>query len=239
MAALYRNVRTRFHGMLALVDPSPTPKNRRLDDDTFNRLTTDHRAERTEEEWAERDDRLDWLINALIEASIKLLPCEYTSVPGVGRRRRHPGSGHSRPYVRERGTKTKKGRKPEIELHSVDPDAGFYVRQADERDAGVDTTTGRDKIAWGYEATFAVSGAATPDEEGVFPNVILAMTVLDQPGRSVGRTTAKSSPAWLPGTIPLASSPPTGRFRAPRPKSSSSRPSPLATDLSMTTRSIS
>ncbi len=187
-AALYRNVRTRFHGMLALVDPSPTPKNRRLDDDTFNRLTTDHRAERTEEEWAERDDRLDWLINALIEASIKLLPRDV--------RRAYRGSvgvdgtlvrGHSRPYVRKRGTKTKKGRKPEIELHSVDPDAGFYVRQADERDAGVDTTTGRDKIAWGYEATFAVSGAATPDEEGVFPNVILAMTVLDQPGRSVGR----------------------------------------------------
>ncbi len=80
-----------------------------------------------------------------------------------------------------------KGRKPEIELHSVDPDAGFYVRQADERDAGVDATTGRDKIAWGYEATFAVSGAATPDEDGLFPNVIVGMTVLDQPGRSVGR----------------------------------------------------
>ena len=95
--------------------------------------------------------------------------------------------GHSRPYIRKRGTKPKKGRKPEIELHSVDPDAGFYVRQADERDAGVDATTGRDKIAWGYEATFAVSGAATPDEDGLFPNLILGMTVLDQPGRSVGR----------------------------------------------------
>jgi hypothetical protein len=59
---------------------------------------------------------------------------------------------HSRPYIRKRGTKSKRGRKPEIELHSVDPDAGFYVRQADERDTGVDATTGRDKIAWGYEA---------------------------------------------------------------------------------------
>ena len=95
--------------------------------------------------------------------------------------------GRSRPYIRKRGTRPVKGRKPEIELHSVDPDAGFYVRQADERDAGVDATTGRDKIAWGYEATFAVSGAATPDEDGLFPNVIVGMTVLDQPGRSVGR----------------------------------------------------
>ncbi len=186
--ALYRNVRTRFHGMLALVDPSATPKNRRLDDDTFNRLTAERRTKLTEDEWAERHDRLEWVINALIEASIGLLPREV--------RRAFRGSvgvdgtlvrGHSRPYIRKRGTKPKKGRRPEIELHSVDPDAGFYVRQADERDAGVDATTGRDKIAWGYEATFAVSGAATPDEDGPFPNVIVGMTVLDRPGRSVGR----------------------------------------------------
>ena len=150
----------RFHTMLDLVDPSPTPKNRRLDDETFNRLTAQRIAELTEDEWAERYDRLEWLINALIEASIRLLPREV--------RRAFRGSvgidgtlvrAHSRPYIRRRGTKSKKGKKPEIELHSVDPDAGFYVRQADERDAGVDATTGRDKIDWGYEATFAVSGA--------------------------------------------------------------------------------
>ncbi len=33
--AVYRNVRTRFHGLLGLMDPSPTPKNRRLDPVTF------------------------------------------------------------------------------------------------------------------------------------------------------------------------------------------------------------
>ena len=186
--ALYRNVRTRFHGMLALVDPSATPKNRRFDDDTFNRLTAQRLAELSEEEWGERYDRLEWMINALIEASVGLLPRDV--------RRAFRGSvgvdgtlvrAHSRPYTRKRGTKSKKGKKPEIELHSVDPDAGFYVRQSDERDAGGDATTGRDKIGWGHEATFAVSGAATPDEEGVFPNLILGMTVLDRPGSSVGR----------------------------------------------------
>jgi hypothetical protein len=174
--------------MLALVDPSATPKNRRRDEATLNRLTAQRRAELSEDEWAERYDRLEWLINALIEASIGLLPREV--------RRAFRGSvgvdgtlvrAYSRPYIRKRGAKPKKGKKPEIELHSVDPDAGFYIRQADERDAGVDATTRRDKIAWGYEATFAVSGAATPDEDGLFPNLILGMTVLDQPGRSVGR----------------------------------------------------
>jgi hypothetical protein len=185
--ALYRNVRTRFHAMLALVDPSPTPKNRRLDDDTFHRLTEQRRAELSEEEWAERYRRFEWLINALIEASVALLPRDV--------RRAFRGSvgidgtlvrAHARPYVRKRGAKPKKGTKPEIVLHSVDPDAGYYVRQADERDAGVEATTGRDKIAWGYEATFAVSGAATPEEDDLFPNLILGMTVLDQPGRSPG-----------------------------------------------------
>ena len=200
-AALYRNVRTRFHGMLALVDPSPTPKNRRLDDDTFNRLTTDHRAERTEEEWAERDDRLDRLINALIEASIKLLPRDV--------RRAYRGSvgvdgtlvrGHSRPYVRKRGTKTKKGRKPEIELHSVDPDAGFYVRQADERDAGVDTTTGRDKIAWGYEATFAVLRCGDTGRRGCVPECHPCHDRA-RPTGALRRAPQRPSPppAWLPG----------------------------------------
>src|SRR3974390_1338501 len=36
---VYRNVRTRFHGLVALMDPSPTPKNRRLDDERFAQLT--------------------------------------------------------------------------------------------------------------------------------------------------------------------------------------------------------
>jgi hypothetical protein len=239
--AIYRNVGTRFHGMLALVDPSATPKNRRLDADTFNRLTAQRRGELSEDEWAERYDRLEWLINALIEAGIAVL------LPREVRRAFH-GSvgvdgtlvrGHSRPDIRKRGSTPKKGRKPEIELHSVDPDAGFYVRQADERDAGVDATTGRDNIAWGYEATFAVSGPATPDEDGQFPNVILGMTVLDQPGARSGVTALGSWPGWPPVAIPPVSSPPTGRSRAPEQRSSNSRPSPSATGPSTTTRSTS
>ena len=55
--AIYRVVRHRFHQMEELVDPSPMPKNRRLDDATFERLKEERRAQLTEVEWAERRRR--------------------------------------------------------------------------------------------------------------------------------------------------------------------------------------
>ena len=72
--AAYRTVRTRFHTLLDLVDPSPTPKDRRLDDQTFHRRLEIKKSTRTQEEWAEGGVRLEWLINQLIEASFALLP---------------------------------------------------------------------------------------------------------------------------------------------------------------------
>ncbi len=45
-AACYRNVRTRWADLIDLMDPSDTPKNRRLDHETFVALTEQRRAER-------------------------------------------------------------------------------------------------------------------------------------------------------------------------------------------------
>jgi hypothetical protein len=97
---------------------------------------------------------------------------------------------HSRSYKRKKGDKPKKGKKPAIEVHSVDPDAGFYVREADSRDEDPDGA-GKDRVAWGYEATFAVSGSEDPDTEPAYPNLIVGMGVLAKPGQSPGRHGAR------------------------------------------------
>jgi hypothetical protein len=186
--AAYRTVRTRFHSMLDLVDPSAMPKNRRLDDATFNRLTAQRQAQLTDAEWVERSERLVWLINQLIEGSIQAtLPREV--------RRKFNGSiaidgtlikSHSRPFKRRPGTRAKRGKRAEIAIHSADPDAGYYIRPADSRDKDAGSLS-RDKIDWGFDATFAVSGSADPKEGQLFPNLILAMSVLSKPGYSPGK----------------------------------------------------
>ena len=70
----YRNVRTRLHALLELMDPSPLPKNRRLDAADFDALVELRRASRTDAQWAEREDRLTWFINQVLEMSISTLP---------------------------------------------------------------------------------------------------------------------------------------------------------------------
>jgi len=107
---LYRNVRTRFHRILDLMDPSPTPKNRRLDDATFTRLTEQRQAERTEEQWSERYLRLEWVINQLIEASIKLLSREVRRAMGSLGVGRNPGSGPLAPLQETQGDQIQEGR---------------------------------------------------------------------------------------------------------------------------------
>ena len=75
-------------------------------------------------------------------------------------------------------------------MHSVDPDAGYYARQADSRDDDAESL-GRDKIAWGYEDTFAVSASEDLDAQQEFSNLIVGMTVLSKPGESPGRHGAR------------------------------------------------
>ena len=74
--AVYRNVRTRLHALFELMDPSPTPKNRRLDPSSFAVLLKRRQDARSDEAWAERARRLEWFINQIIEMSIRTLPRE-------------------------------------------------------------------------------------------------------------------------------------------------------------------
>ncbi len=50
----YRNIRTRFHALMDLMDPSWPPENRRFDAVDFEALMELRRLARTDEELAER-----------------------------------------------------------------------------------------------------------------------------------------------------------------------------------------
>jgi hypothetical protein len=186
--ALYRCVRTRLHGLLAPIDPSPLPKNRRVDAATFDKLVERRRMEQslTEEILAERRDRLAWVANTLLEASLAQMPrwmarqwtgsvaLDATNVPAFARRdRRAEGKG---PYAKRRLIK-----------QSSDPDAGPYVRtgtptRANTSRAGTRTL---DEFVWAYEATIVVSGSIEPGRGQEFPVLVVGMAPLHKPGTAI------------------------------------------------------
>lgn len=184
----YRNVRTRFHGLLGLMDPSPMPKNRRFDPETFEMLTELRRSGRSPEEWTTREDRLTWFINEILEMSIRTLPRDV--------RRKWKGSvavdatvipAFARPSRRE--PRKRKGVSPTTRRYSSDPDADWYHR--DKRDNAGDDGDPK-KSVWGYEATFAVSGSDDPSQSAAIPSLAMGMAVLHKPGHEVGQNAIRA-----------------------------------------------
>jgi len=180
----YRNVRTRFHGLLELMDPSPAPKNRRLTPETFDALLELRRSRHTEEQWAERKDRLTWFVNEILEMSIRTLPREV--------RRHWKGSAavddtvipaFARPSRREK--RKKKGVRPKTLRYSTDSDADWYHRDKQE---GPDRDPEPKLSIWGYEACLVVSGSDDPDEPSAVPTLVLGMAPLRKPGTQVGQS---------------------------------------------------
>ena len=191
--ACYRNVRTRFHDMVDLMDPSTEPKNRRLDHEAFTAQTKERRARLTEAQWDERYERLEWFINQILEASIKLVPREVI--------RNWKGSvgvdatlvkSPARAQKQRRLTKSRRV-PPEVLVHSADPGAAWYRRDGDHRDdiGEEEGATGRGKLAWGREATMVISGSESPEGDQEFPNLAVGMAVLHPPGHDVGRNGAR------------------------------------------------
>jgi hypothetical protein len=187
--ARYRNVRTRFHAMVDLVDPSPEPKNRRLDHEAFEARTAERRAQLTDEEWDEHFERLEYFINQILEASISLVPRDvirnWNGSVGVDATL---VKSPARAQKQKRLTKSRRVR-PEILVHSADPGAAWYRRDGDHRDDTGDDegATGRGKLAWGREATLVISGSESPEGDQEFPNLAVGMAVLHTPGDDVGR----------------------------------------------------
>jgi len=183
--ATYRTVRTRLHGLLDMMDPSDLPKNRKLPDEEFQRVSELNRAGRSDEERTVAFDRLTWFCNRILEASIQELPREY--------RRRWKGSvavdatnvpAFSRMPKQAVGQQW--GNISKIVRHGSDPDAGIYVRDRDHRDEGGENVAS--KKAWSaYEASLIVSGPDDPEDALRAPALVVAMAPFHTPGAAPGK----------------------------------------------------
>lgn len=181
--ANYRNVRYRFHRLVALMNPSPLPKNRVIPGDEFETLcepdTPEHAAAR-----AVRYERLAWFCNQLLQASFEMVPREV--------RRRWRGSvGLDATPVNAFASfdKRARGKGPrsaqQLLRSSSDPDAGVYTRTGDHN--GDNAARGAPTLRWAFELSIAVMGRNEPDEPDEFPLLVIGMAPLHRPGHDPGR----------------------------------------------------
>jgi hypothetical protein len=187
--AACRRVRYCFHAILSVADPSALPENRRL---TAGELQARIKPMTPGQATAARD-RLEALVNALLEASVPVLAGEERAACGGGT------SLDATPVpLFSRGPSRRAG------LSASDPDGGWYVREGDHREREDDKGKPLRKICWALEATIAVT-ARPPHAQPACPNLAIGLA-LTRPGEDPGGTGARvlasaaargHKPGWL------------------------------------------
>ena len=187
--AAYRRVRYCFHAIVSAADPSALPKNRRL---TAGELRARTKPMTPGQATAARD-RLETLVNALLEASVSVLTQdERAAFDGCTGLDATPVPLFSRGPSRRAG------------LCASDPDGGWYVREGDHREREDDKGKPLRKLAWALEATIATT-ARPPGAEPGCPNLAIGLA-LTRPGQDPGGTGARvlasaaargHKPGWL------------------------------------------
>ena len=172
--AAYRRVRYCFGQILKVADPSPLPKNRRL---TGGELRARTKPMTPGQATAARD-RLEALVNALLEASVSVLTEDERAASGGS-----TGLDATPVPLFSRGPSRRAG------LSASDPDGGWYVREGDHREHEDDKGKPLRKIAWALEATIATT-ARPPGAPPACPNLAIGMAMA-RPGEDPGGTGAR------------------------------------------------
>ncbi len=160
--------------ILTVADPSPLPKNRRLTGDELKART----KPMTPGQATAARDRLEALVNALLEASVSVLTDDERAAFGGG-----TGLDATPVPLFSRGPSRRAG------LCASDPDGGWYVREGDHREREDDKGKPLRKIAWALEATIATT-ARPPHAEPGCPNLAIGLA-LTRPGEDPGGTGAR------------------------------------------------
>jgi hypothetical protein len=172
--AAYRRVRYCFHAIASAADPSPLPKNRRLTEDQLRARTKPVSPGQA----AAARDRLEALVNALLEASISVLSADERAASGGG-----TALDATPVPLFSRGPPRRAG------LSASDPDGGWYVREGDHREREDGKGKPLRKICWALEATIATT-ARPPHAEPASPNLAIGLA-LTRPGEDPGGTGAR------------------------------------------------
>jgi hypothetical protein len=174
LKAAYRRVRYCFHAILSVADPSVLPKNRRLTQDEFKARI---KPMSPDQATAARD-RLEALVNALLEAGVSVLDKDERAASGGG-----TGLDATPVPLFSRGPSRRTG------LCASDPDGGWYVREGDHREREDDRGKPLRKIAWALEATIATT-ARPPHAQPGCPSLAIGLA-LARPGEDPGGTGAR------------------------------------------------
>ena len=169
--AAYRRVRYCFHAIVSTADPSALPKNRRLTDDELRART---KPMAPGQATAARD-RLEALVNALLEASVSVLDEDERAASGGG-----TALDATPVPLFSRGPSRRTG------LCASDPDGGWYIREGDHREHEDDKGKPPRKLAWALEATIAVT-ARPPGAPPAHPNLAIGLA-MTRPGEDPGGT---------------------------------------------------
>ena len=176
--AAYRRVGRRycFHAIASAADPSALPKNRRLTEDQL--LLRARAKPVTPGQATAARDRLEALVNALLEASISVLTQDERAACGGS-----TALDATPVPLFSRGPSRRTG------LSASDPDGGWYVREGDHREREDDKGKPLRKICWALEATIATT-ARPPHAEPASPNLAIGLA-LTRPGEDPGGTGAR------------------------------------------------
>ena len=172
--AAYRRVRYCFHAIVSVADPSALPKNRRLTEDELRART----KPMTPDQATAARDRLETLVNALLEASVSVLDEDERAASDGG-----TALDATPVPLFSRGPSRRTG------LCASDPDGGWYVREGDHREREDDKGKPLRKIAWALEATIAIT-ARPPAAPPAHPNLAIGLAMA-RPGEDPGGTGAR------------------------------------------------
>lgn len=188
LLARYRCVRYLFHRALSVMDPSTQVKNRVVAQGVLDAMV----KEMDEDEIALRRQRLEGVVNDLLEASVRVCaPEELEGFNGA------VGLDATVVPLFSRGPSSRAG------TSSSDPDGGWYVREGDHRDVVGPKGKQRRKLFWAQEATIVTMGRA-PGASPAHPNLVLA-ALLTRPGENPGASAVAAqlgARAWLPRLVP-------------------------------------
>jgi hypothetical protein len=185
--AYYRNLRTRFHKVEALMDFSPYVRNRRLPAEEMARLMVARLAELTPERVEQLKARQEWFINRILRISLRAVPKDLLRLWGRGGLAVDATPVATFARGPRRKGKPKRGRTRPIVIYSACPDSGWYIREGDHGDVDfLPDGSQPDKTIYGLELTLAILCATGKDERGLFPKLITGMPLPHVPGNKPG-----------------------------------------------------